>query len=175
VLKHFEKLVCINIADHHVRLGHIGQMGFQSSTQIIDGAVFVNRQLKFGEWLSRVERHKVDLYETLFFGRQRHGQVTEWIEFDGYFIAYKTVERGLEQTVKNVNYDAVVSLFVVLPRLFGKLLVRFANVSAHFDIGFLDDPVQIFVESVEQKSEQLVRVLLLKASELRRKSTQIKL
>ena len=172
-----EELVRVHVAHHHVRLGAAAgaELLLERGAQVADVAVLDDRELELEYGLRGVERHKVDLHEALLLGRQRHGQVAERVELDGDVAALEAVERRLEQTVEEVDDDAVVALLVVLPRLLGELLVRLAHVAAQLHVGLLHDAVEVLVQAVEQKGEQLVRVLLLEAGELGREAAQVEL
>lgn len=61
-------------------------------------------------------------------------------------------------------------MHVCVPHLVGSAVGVF-----QLNVGLLPDAVQVFVESVQQEGQQLMRVLLLIARKLRRESTHLSL
>lgn len=73
----------------------------------------------------RVQPDQVDLQRTLLLHRQGESQVTKGVEGHRDFGADRADQRGLEEAVKDVHDDGVVSFDVVLPSLLRHyLLVR---------------------------------------------------
>ena len=54
-------------------------------------------------------------------------------------------------------------------------LVRSSVSVFHFEVRLLDDAVEVFVQAVEQEGEQLLRIVLLVARELRREAAHLQL
>ena len=51
--------------------------------------------------------------------------------------------------MKYIDYDAIVSLQMVLPRLFGELFVGLSHMTAELDIRFFEHSIEVLVKAIE--------------------------
>ena len=63
----------------------------------------------------RVEWNEEDLNASLLLDGQRQREVAERVELDGDFLADRTDESGLEEAVKQVDDDGVVTHLITIP------------------------------------------------------------
>lgn len=100
--------------------------------------------------------------------RQRQRQIVERVEADALALANAARHFGLQLAVEQFDDDGAIAQQVIVPRLLRHHRVRPAFAVAQFDVRLVVDAVEIFVQAVEQKSQQLLRVVLLVAVETRR-------
>lgn len=140
-----------------------------------------------------VQPDQVDLQSALLLHGQGERQVAKGIKGHRNFEAHGAHQSGLEEAVEDVYNDGVISLDVVLPRLLCYHLGRnkrtvkyiFHNVGLthcnffllihlirpaicvlELDVGFLPDAVQILMKAIQEKGQELMRILLLVARKL---------
>ncbi len=100
----------------------------------------------------------VGKFESHFFlNRNGKGKVHERIERDGNLVALRTHQLGLVLALEVVDDNAIVARLVDLPQLVGVLFVgNLAVIVRDFNVRFLDDTVQVLVQTVQQKRRQFL-------------------
>ena len=81
--------------------------------------------------------------------------------------AHSAHDFGFQLTMEEINHNALVPENVIFPCLLSHLDVWPASTVLQLRVNFVMHPVQILVQSVQQKSEKLLRIVLLKSIESR--------
>jgi hypothetical protein len=102
---------------------------------------------------------KVFLYDFDFWYGQ--ADTHERIEGDRKFVAVWALYCALELPMHEVDYNGLVSLQMILPRIFSIFLIVEAFRFDLRDNGLFLHPIQIFVETVQHEVKQLLGVLLI--------------
>mmetsp|Transcript_44614 Transcript_44614/g.112418 ORF Transcript_44614/g.112418 Transcript_44614/m.112418 type:complete len:244 (+) Transcript_44614:1060-1791(+) len=173
IVHHLEDALAIDVA-HQERSGGLAHQFAQLllETQNAGRLLHLDHQPHLGR--RRVNRHIGDLHQAGGLDGQRGTEVHERIEGDADAATAlgRTHHRALELTLKQVHDHGAVAQQMSVPGLFGHHGIR-AVVCFHLWYWrFLSHTVQILVQTVQQKGQQLLTVLLLKAAKLRCKLSQ---
>ena len=102
---------------------------------------------------------------------QLQSQIVERVKDDADLAAYRTGQRGFVHACEEIRDDRITTLLVYFPASICHIVQghgimdHFVSGVRFFNVWFLENTVEIFLETVQQEEKEFLRILLLVAGE----------